>query len=813
MKKIFTPFFLIFYSYSFAQNVGIGTSDPKAKLHVADSAVLFSRTGLPNFSSPSVPPVEGAGSRFMWYPDKAALRAGYIGGTQWNKDSIGYYSTAYGVNTKAKGDVSFAMGEGATAAGSYAFAFGFGANAAGNHSTAIGSSNNAAGNWSIAMGTSNHATGTSTIALGNNTTAKAQGGVAVGLMNDDSDNPLPTQQSTDRIFQVGIGAGVALRKNAMTILRNGKVGIGTLQPAALLHVADSNVLFSGATYIPATAGPVPANGTGVRMMWYADKGAFRAGQVFDNDWSKDSIGQVSFAAGMNPKAINTGDVAIGFSVTASGGASTALGIRTKATGSYSTALGNENFASGYQSTAMGYKSEARGNTSFAIGSNLLALSNNSVVLGRNNDTSATDRLFELGNGTSLDRKNAMTVLQNGNLGIGTTTPAARLHVDSSVVFTGSNTLPAIPGNTPVSGAGVRMMWYPDKAAFRAGRVTGTQWDKDNIGNLSFAAGENAIASGLGSVALGTGTIASESNAIAIGNGSIAAGFSAVALGNSSSTGFLTTSMGQSLASGILSISTGQGTVASGFAATTLGAYTKAKSSYSLVIGKYNDTTAFNRLFEIGVGTADNDRRNAMTVLDNGNVGIGSLNPAKPLSFPATLGEKILLYPGGTGEVGIGVYGNELRLHSDNAGAAVSFGTQTNAGVFTEAGRFQISGGTALRVYGSIWANGTTYASDARFKKNIVTIENSLNKIMQLRGVRYEMMAAEYPSKNFSEEKQIGLLAQEVEAVVPEVVSTGDDGYKSVDYAKLVPLLIESIKDLKQKLNIMQEEINSLKKNK
>ncbi|WP_216072628.1 hypothetical protein, partial [Acinetobacter baumannii] len=67
----------------------------------------------------------------------------------------------------------------------------------------------------------------------------------------------------------------------------------------------------------------------------------------------------------------------------------------------------------------------------------------------------------------------------------------------------------------------------------------------------------------------------------------------------------------------------------------------------------------------------------MRIKGNGNVGIGTNNPVKPLSFPAALGEKILLYPGGVGEVGIGVYGNELRLHADNPGAAVSFGTQTN----------------------------------------------------------------------------------------------------------------------------------------
>ena len=85
----------------------------------------------------------------------------------------------------------------------------------------------------------------------------------------------------------------------------------------------------------------------------------------------------------------------------------------------------------------------------------------------------------------------------------------------------------------------------------------------------------------------------------------------------------------------------------------------------------------------------------MRIKGNGNVGIGTTNPTRPLSFPPSLGEKILLYPGAAGEVGIGVYGNELRLHADNPGAAVSFGTQDNAGVFTQAGRFQITGGLCI----------------------------------------------------------------------------------------------------------------------
>lgn len=66
------------------------------------------------------------------------------------------------------------------------------------------------------------------------------------------------------------------------------------------------------------------------------------------------------------------------------------------------------------------------------------------------------------------------IAQVGKVGITTTTPYAMLHVkDSSVVFTGQSSLPATPGNPPLSGSGLRMMWYPGKASFRAGQVSST----------------------------------------------------------------------------------------------------------------------------------------------------------------------------------------------------------------------------------------------------------------------------------------------------------------------------------------------------
>ena len=67
--------------------VGIGTEDPLARLHIKDSSVLFE--GTLNMISPAPLPVEGAGTRLMWYPDKAAFRVGHALGNQWIQDSIG----------------------------------------------------------------------------------------------------------------------------------------------------------------------------------------------------------------------------------------------------------------------------------------------------------------------------------------------------------------------------------------------------------------------------------------------------------------------------------------------------------------------------------------------------------------------------------------------------------------------------------------------------------------------------------------------------------------------------------------------------
>ena len=116
---------------------------------------------------------------------------------------------------------------------------------------------------------------------------------------------------------------------------------------------------------------------------------------------------------------------------------------------------------------------------------------------------------------------------------------------------------------------------------------------------------------------------------------------------------------------------------------------------------------------------------------------------------------------------------------------------------------------ALVLYGdgdATLAGTLTELSDRRLKKNIVRIENPLDKLSQLSGYKYN-----WKSKSKSQNKQIGLMAQEVQDVYPELVREDKEGTLSVNYSGFVPLLIESLKEQKVKIEKLEEELIRLKK--
>jgi hypothetical protein len=238
---------------------------------------------------------------------------------------------------------------------------------------------------------------------------------------------------------------------------------------------------------------------------------------------------------------------------------------------------------------------------------------------------------------------------------------------------------------PAEGAGVRMMWYPSKAAFRAGRVgfqkDGTQWDASNVarGSVAFgtdtkasgpsasamgykttasavqatamglettasgsratAMGNGTTASGDNATAMGEGTTASASWATAMGNGGTASANYAVAMGvNTTASGAGATAMGgTTTASGDAATTMGTGTLASALSATAMGDETIAATDNSLSIGEYNsanrdpdgDGIGDNTLFVAGNGDGGNlpsSRSDALVLKQDGDLAVGPSNP-------------------------------------------------------------------------------------------------------------------------------------------------------------------------------------------
>lgn len=202
------------------------------------------------------------------------------------------------------------------------------------------------------------------------------------------------------------------------------------------------------------------------------------------------------------------------------------------------------------------------------------------------------------------------------------------------------------------------------------------------------------------------------------------------------------------------------------------------------------------------GIADDDSAGTPTrfMIDGaGNIGIAESAPAKLLHLThATPAIRIEDSDGGYGE--IEVADGNLVLKSDG-GATVASSVM----------KFEIDGTELLRLEadGDLHANNdviafSTTPSDARLKTGVVTIENALEKVKKLRGVEYEWTKGSRASQ-----EDIGVIAQEVEQVFPQIVNEKkmvmfDNGcYKTVDYEKLVAVLIESVKELSDKVEALE----------
>ncbi len=134
-------------------------------------------------------------------------------------------------------------------------------------------------------------------------------------------------------------------------------------------------------------------------------------------------------------------------------------------------------------------------------------------------------------------------------------------------------------------------------------------------------------------------------------------------------------------------------------------------------------------------------------------------------------------------------------------------------VVTDEGRVGIGTETPsekLEVNGNVKANAFPTTSDARFKADVGAIEAPLETLSRLRGVRYRWRRDEHPERGFGAGVRLGMVAQEVEPVIPSMVYADADGSRSLEYAQLCALLVEAVKELGEEQAKTRDELARLR---
>jgi hypothetical protein len=216
----------------------------------------------------------------------------------------------------------------------------------------------------------------------------------------------------------------------------------------------------------------------------------------------------------------------------------------------------------------------------------------------------------------------------------------------------------------------------------------------------------------------------------------------------------------------------------------------------------------------------------------GNVGIGNSAPNSTLTVgnsTGTIAGEISINPaaasneggqinirkslnGSTADWIIDQYGttsSDARLRIFNSIA------ETNGITIMENGNIgmgSLTPSVRLQVNGDIIANSIAGSSDLRYKTNIRPVYNALDKVKALRGVYFNWNKEAFPDKNFGSKDELGFIAQEIENVVPEIVTKDNskEEYRSVKYDKLVALLVEAIKEQQIQIDSLKIQLNKKK---
>ena len=399
--------------------------------------------------------------------------------------------------------------------------------------------------------------------------------------------------------------------------------------------------------------------------------------------------------------------------------------------------------------------------------------------------------IQQGRTSSATAYNLLLNPSGGSVGIGTTSPGYLLDVSGSARFTGG-----IIYNKNTS-----TYWASDGAAWN---TFYTPYGGIMLGpaNAGFA---HIYSTNSLPFYFNTGVYAGTANTLlntSAGNSYIAGAGGYVGIGTTSPTQLL--SVGSSLSnagSSFYNIGTNTMAVLSSFYSYGLicaGNSSGACTSTGGVVIQGSGSNAYGNTYITGSGNS---------YFNGGSVSIGTTTPVRPLTVS-----------GGSGS-------SEISMVSTNANAYIngSDPNGNNGGSYNITIRGLASGGSAganltqINLDASaVWAPGTiTAASDGRLKQNIKPLTGTLSKLDQLRGVSFEWNHLAATSIGNKEgEKGIGMIAQELQKVYPELVvasKNGNQEYLSIDYGKFTAVLLQAVKELKSQMNAMQDQINALQR--
>jgi len=238
----------------------------------------------------------------------------------------------------------------------------------------------------------------------------------------------------------------------------------------------------------------------------------------------------------------------------------------------------------------------------------------------------------------------------------------------------------------------------------------------------------------------------------------------------------------------------------------------------------------------GLGLYDDDN-NGIFIANNGNVGIGTNNPdcelelelAYPVNRENTSAtfhikswwntefildksstesdSKIIFKKDGTTQWQLWQDGSENSFKLTRTGVSNALYVNGNGDVGIKTSP---APGYELDVNGEIRCTSLTQTSDERLKTNINDLKNVLGKIERLRAVTFEWNKIAQDNGANSDKKQIGVIAQDLEVLFPELVdNVGGNGYKSVNYSGLAAVLIEAVKELKSENDALKARIEKL----